>query len=352
MVKQLIKYFFLIFLLICFLISCKQKNENKILKINKSYNSDALECIDTLVLEENRNVILQEPFTILAKDNNYYVYSNMDAIYKYDNNGKFLKKIGNKGQGPGEYEFLSKIFNVDKNIGVYDILLNRITIFDEEDNLERVVSLKRSIFTYSKDVIYHKNFFYFLVPYASDYQKHVLKVNYQGEIVDKIIAADKKYADYSPLGAFSGNIIIDSLNNDLYYAGAFTDNCLIKYNFKTKKEFIISLPKPKYFLSPEIPQKNTTREEKMKMFTRGNSLRNLYRLNKNHLLIEYTEFLQYPYIKSHSMIYNLKSKKINYISNTRFQKISNNYIYNWGTAYTKDNKEIFTYLEKYKLKIQ
>lgn len=52
------------------------------------------------------------------------------AVYLYDYNGHFLRKIGNRGQGPGEYFNLLGIDATDSYIYAYDIVSESVNKYD------------------------------------------------------------------------------------------------------------------------------------------------------------------------------------------------------------------------------
>lgn len=81
--------------------------------------------------------LLNRPYDLKIDDQgNFYIYDWMDChILVYDDNGKYVRTIGRKGQGPGE--FLSPAFfdfSQDGRLFVNDVQNQRITIFDREGN--------------------------------------------------------------------------------------------------------------------------------------------------------------------------------------------------------------------------
>jgi|Deesub1362B_J571_1020462.scaffolds.fasta_scaffold00181_50 sugar lactone lactonase YvrE len=65
--------------------------------------------------------------------NIYIVDSGNERIQKFDKNGKYIKTIGRKGQGPGEFDSPTSIFiDVEDNIYIKDG--REIEIFDKNGN--------------------------------------------------------------------------------------------------------------------------------------------------------------------------------------------------------------------------
>jgi hypothetical protein len=55
----------------------------------------------------------------------------------YDSNGRFLRAVGGKGGGPGEFEGLGQVAAVGDSILVWDWNLSRISVFDREGTFVR-----------------------------------------------------------------------------------------------------------------------------------------------------------------------------------------------------------------------
>jgi DNA-binding beta-propeller fold protein YncE len=71
------------------------------------------------------------------------------CIYFFSNTGKFIKKIGRKGQGPGEFLGI-KTMDIDKdgNIYVLDYRNSRMSIFDKIGHLKDTFRILGDEFTY------------------------------------------------------------------------------------------------------------------------------------------------------------------------------------------------------------
>lgn len=81
--------------------------------------------------------LLNRPFQMHVDNQGYiYVLDIRDChILVYDDIGKYVRTIGRKGQGPGE--FMSRAyfdFSQDGRVFVNDVMNQRITIFDLEGN--------------------------------------------------------------------------------------------------------------------------------------------------------------------------------------------------------------------------
>lgn len=93
---------------------------------------------------KGENYYLYNPSDIIKdKDKNYFI---LDAgnfkIKKYDHDGRFLLSFGNKGQGPGEFEYAGQIvLNNENRLLVVDGVSKRINIFDTDGNFIDLVRI-------------------------------------------------------------------------------------------------------------------------------------------------------------------------------------------------------------------
>lgn len=81
--------------------------------------------------------LLNRPFQMHVDNQGYiYVLDIRDChILVYNDMGKYVRTIGRKGQGPGEFMSLSYFdFSQDGRVFVNDVMNQRITIFDREGN--------------------------------------------------------------------------------------------------------------------------------------------------------------------------------------------------------------------------
>jgi len=85
-------------------------------------------CDEKLVNIEGR-VLLYKAY----KGFHYFLNSHEDNIWRFDNNLKFVNKIGKRGEGPGELINLHNFNFVDNKIYLYS--KGKISIFDLEGNL-------------------------------------------------------------------------------------------------------------------------------------------------------------------------------------------------------------------------
>jgi len=127
------------------------------------------------------------------KENIYALDQGNCCIFKFNKNGKYIMKIGRKGQGPGEFTYPSCIFIDDyQNIYVSDYN-RRIHIFDKNGRFLKNIPLKYSIFDFFID---SENNIIAVSRIATKAgpEKAILKFNDKGEKIKEIA----KFSDVKP----------------------------------------------------------------------------------------------------------------------------------------------------------
>lgn len=96
---------------------------------------------------ENNNFFMVSGITVSKDKSIYVVNSRENSISKYNWMGEFIKKIGQKGQGPGDFNSPHGIDYYKKNIYVFDSRNHRVVILDENLVLKKILNLK-SLFNF------------------------------------------------------------------------------------------------------------------------------------------------------------------------------------------------------------
>jgi hypothetical protein len=95
-----------------------------------------LELIRTIGgLDTEENLSFNEPSDIVrdSSGNLYFLDSGNNRIQKLDSEGKFIKSIGRKGQGPGEFQAAYSLdIDAEGNLFVFDIRSRRIEVLSSE----------------------------------------------------------------------------------------------------------------------------------------------------------------------------------------------------------------------------
>lgn len=116
--------------------------------------SDAVEKVDIVPLETTDESLINDLTLIEVTDNFIFIYQRKNSeILRFARNGKFLNKIGRKGQGPGEYTYISSL-QIDENKGeVYAITTaNGVLVYDFEGNFKRQIIDHTTLKKYSSSI--------------------------------------------------------------------------------------------------------------------------------------------------------------------------------------------------------
>lgn len=80
------------------------------LNATPSNYADVFERIEVIPLETTDNSLVVYPMKIIDFENKLYIYDiHTQKVFLYDDSGKFIRTIGSKGQGPGEYAWIASI---------------------------------------------------------------------------------------------------------------------------------------------------------------------------------------------------------------------------------------------------
>ncbi len=144
-------------LLLLLLFSCKevqQPDGNFLIKEAsiEAYESNKLseivEDFELIPLETRDDCLVGRISTIKKRCGHYYIYSqSTSTLLVFNEKGKFVAKIGNKGQGPGEYPLIED-FDADKE-WVYILASEKILVYKTNGKFLReipVVNVKSGKF--------------------------------------------------------------------------------------------------------------------------------------------------------------------------------------------------------------
>jgi hypothetical protein len=152
--------------------------------------------------------------------NNYIYLSTMDAgIMQFDRNGKFIRKIGNRGRGPEEYLY-DQYFAVDEFTGnIFVLDLNKLKVYSRTGIFLRDFTYKDPISWVAGDIEIYNSFLFF-----PDYiRKGNSKFNWI--FLDTVGNLVSKKENFVP--PFQTNATIDGciyrFENKLFYFNIFND---------------------------------------------------------------------------------------------------------------------------------
>lgn len=115
---------------------------------NSNYKIDSLKFEDVkyIVLETNENCLIGQIKKIKFRRNNIFIYDReiSNSLFMFDMNGKFIRKIGNRGKGPNEYITMED-FDLDDADGIYIYDQPRCRIIKFNENGENVENINLPI---------------------------------------------------------------------------------------------------------------------------------------------------------------------------------------------------------------
>lgn len=87
-------------------------------------------------LETAANCLLKRVHQFAFSGNTFLV-SDFANLFQYDDQGKFIKKIGQKGTGPKDYVFVNSVFNDDRR-GISNVFTSgKVNVYDRDMNYLR-----------------------------------------------------------------------------------------------------------------------------------------------------------------------------------------------------------------------
>lgn len=191
---------------------------------NQIYLEEVLSIGD---LDDNAVLYMWVDVAVDAQ-NFIYITDTMDySLKKFDSQGKFIKKIGRKGQGPGEFQAPRYMGLSEKFIYVSDERIRRIQIFDKELNFKRSIPIRMPVSDLK--VLSDDKFAISSVSLAKKYKGRIFIINAEGKISDEIVFMDKDL----PLLKDSVSFDFDSKGN-LYVAYLY-QNKVEKFDSKRNK---------------------------------------------------------------------------------------------------------------------
>lgn len=133
--KKFLSFIIPLIFIFCF-ITCHDKTGENLLKPF----SNIFVSVDTIRLETNKDCIIPL-YNIFKNWNKKWYVCSLAQIFLFDKNGKYIKKFGRKGEGPGEFTSINEIIKTKNgNILIFDPFMDRITVVDSELNYIKTIN--------------------------------------------------------------------------------------------------------------------------------------------------------------------------------------------------------------------
>ena len=98
--------------------------------------SDAVERLEIVKLESTNRSLVRPNTDYMVTDNDIWVMDPLNSLLRFSRQGKFLNRVGKRGQGPKEYSMLSSFFVDDnaKEVYIQGSSAGGIQVYDYEGN--------------------------------------------------------------------------------------------------------------------------------------------------------------------------------------------------------------------------
>ena len=332
---------YLIILLLLSL-SCSDKKSLKYLKNDNLFvvDLDKGEKVDTFLssylfksvkcipLETNDEVLVGDVDKVLVYQNNIYVLDCVDAkgLFVFDKEGRFIRKIGRMGGGPGEYTAIYDFtIDTDNNkIILFDGL--RLLFFNASNGqFERTIVIKNSatmsVAQYVNNMLYTD--LHEFGPNKTTFMLQSINLS-NGEIIGKFLDATIYNKGWNELVSFDEKCIINTLDSPYLFRQLFMDTIfsltpqgISPYLVIESKDFVSDKDLEKPF--EEDPQYYFRLDDKDK----------IYRIFNYIITSDLIYFQFHKGRKGFSGTYNLTSKKTHI-----FEITINDLLYTEGPYHT------------------
>lgn len=142
-----VKILFLLFPFIFFSCGRSEKDIQEGIIIDTALNtpneiklSSLVDSITYTPLETKDNLLIGQVTKMLVSDRFIYIFDEISSsLYCFDLNDKFVKKIGNKGVGPGEYTSIDDFDIYNQRIYLFDCNLRKLFVYNNNGILEKEI---------------------------------------------------------------------------------------------------------------------------------------------------------------------------------------------------------------------
>ena len=196
--------------------------------------SDFAEEVKMIPLEFTDDCILGEIEKIVMSDSCIFIMEgdNQKGIYVFDHTGKYLYRIGSRGQGPEEFVDLSdfSLNEEERLIYLYDLARTKVLVFSFEGDFIKDIQMNY----YADNFEYQNGLFYLYrenVVYGDPLYSLVIK-DYKGKTVNKYYPVIKKLS-------YTHDCIFRKLDNEILFVEDMRDSIFTIRGDKLTPRYIV-----------------------------------------------------------------------------------------------------------------
>ncbi len=302
--------------------------------LNKSF-SNSIDNFSYLELKTKSEDYIAEITKVEQFENNYYVLdSKKSNLFVFDNSGNMIRKIGQRGNGPGEYkDIISFAINREKK-SISILSRNTIKILEYDLKGKFIQDLSFSSFFPKKMNLINNEYYALYTDYSNDSFKDLVYVDLFGKIVREDFSYPKDIFEMS--FDFTGDI--SKIGNRFLYSRSTgseiyeIDNKLnIKYIYKFDLGSKAWKDEDKFEL-----ERFNAELSKLEMSFLGNN----FFINQNVLFFNYTEGS-----KLKQGFYNIDTKIL--LTSDSFKKDGLLRLFNNNVGIDKSGRNIIAYTPEY-----
>ena len=235
--------------LFCFISCSQEKYKIRLdslsdIKKGVSYSLDSVVYkVDTVYLETTDSCLIDGISSIKEMDGYYYITSEKNqALYKFRKDGRFISKIGTRGQGPGEYISLRQIELDHDNKWIYnlDYFGCHMLVFDSNGNYLKSYDLPSeydyNTFALRDDGIYYFSCYNSVIP-------NITFFDFNTQSFETCSKAERTMYKGEP---YLGETFLFQYHNKLCFYHYFNDTIFSINNKKLSFEDILYLGKHQF----------------------------------------------------------------------------------------------------------
>ncbi len=204
---------------------------------------DVVEEVSVVKLESSSEIpVLGNIVDICETETSYYVQSQA-VLYEYGKDGQFIRQVGAKGRGPGEYLYLRGLDVHDGKLFLFDFNTQSLLIYDTDG---RFISSRT--FDMSNDGIYFTSFFFsegdmFFYSSSNAVKQDIFRYDFENNVLVSVSGRDRNMLVGELI---AGENYIFGKKAKPYIYNNFNDTVYVLDNDRLAPSFLMEVGKHRY----------------------------------------------------------------------------------------------------------